>query len=83
MKHTFYMMSDFPPWQVYRWRVDHAKGIDVIERYDVTQEGWITHDNDLLRGAFMDQQDAGLTTISPISEKKAAQATAEGWSAIK
>jgi hypothetical protein len=43
MKHTFYMMSDFPPWQVYRWRLDHSLKLDIIERYDAKKEQWVTH----------------------------------------
>lgn len=78
MKHTFYMMSDFPPWQVYRWRLDHSLKLDTIERYDAKKEQWVTHDNDLLRGAFMDQQDASLSTIHPVTKKQAHTLTVEG-----
>lgn len=78
MKHTYYMMSDFPPWQVYRWRLDHSLKLDIIERYDAKQEQWVRHDNDLLRGAFMDQQDASLSTISPVTKAQAHKLTVEG-----
>lgn len=83
MKWTYYMLSDFPPWQVYRWRLDHDKEIDVIERYDIKTESWITHDNALLRGAFMDQQDASLTTIDPVTDDEVKKIVSEGWDAIK
>ena len=78
MKHTYYMMSDFPPWQVYRWRLDHKIKLDIIERYDAKQEQWVRHDNDLLRGAFMDQQDASLSTIHPVTKQQAHKLTVEG-----
>ena len=79
MKQTVYMLSDRAPWQVYRWRVDHAEKIDVIELFDAERDGWIENDNDLLRDAFMDAQDAGLSNIDPVTDKQAKKLTAEGW----
>lgn len=72
------MMSDFPPWQVYRWTYDTEKKIDIVERYDVEKKAWITHDNDLIRGAFVDQVDAALRAIPPITDKEAATITTDG-----
>ena len=83
MKRKDYMLSDFPPWQAYRRTYDSDAGIDVIEFYDSATGEWIERDNDLLRGAFMDQQDAGLSTSYPISDAQAAKFTSEGWDAIK
>jgi len=64
--------------QVYRWRLDHKIKLDIIERYDAKQEQWVRHDNDLLRGAFMDQQDASLSTIHPVTKQQAHKLTVEG-----
>jgi hypothetical protein len=82
MKQTVYMMSDFAPWQVYRWRVDHEQKQNVIELFDADKDGWIEADNELLRNAFMDAQDAGLTNIDPVTDKQAKKLTAEGWTAL-
>jgi len=78
MKHQYFMMSDFPPWQVYRWTYDSKQEINVIERFEATLGDWVTHDNDLLRGAFMDQQDAGLSTIGSVTNKQAMKLTTDG-----
>ncbi len=78
MKQTVYMMSDFPPWQVYRWRLDHEQKIDVIERFDLKKDDWVTHDNDLLRGAFMQDRDAGLSNIDKVAKAQARTLTVEG-----
>lgn len=72
------MISDFPPWQVFRWTYDPEKKINVIERFDVEKEQWVTHDNDLLRGAFMDQQDASLSNIKPVTDAEAMKLSAQG-----
>lgn len=80
-KHQYYMISDFPPWQVFRWTYDTEKGVNVIERFDVEKKAWVTHDNDLLRGAFMDQQDAGLSNISPVTDAQALKLSTEGLTA--
>jgi hypothetical protein len=82
MKSNVYMLSDFAPWQVYRWRVDHEKKIDVIERFDAERDGWVVADNELLRGAFMDAQDASLSNIDPVSDARAKKLTAEGWAGL-
>jgi len=80
LKRQHFMLSDYAPWQLYRWTVDSEKAVDVIERFDAAQQDWVTHDNDLLRGAFMDQQDAALTSVPVIdSVEEAAAITAEGW----
>jgi hypothetical protein len=80
LKREHFMLSDYPPWQLYRWTYDTAKPLNVIERFDAEKAAWVIHDNDLLRGAFMDQQDAALTPIPAVrSIEEAAAITAEGW----
>lgn len=76
MAKTRYMVSDYPPWQVYRWRFDDETNI--IERFDVEKDAWITHHNDLILGAFHHQTDAGLSDIDPVTDKEAAKITADG-----
>lgn len=75
------MLSDFPPWQVFRWTYNSET--NVIERWNAEEERWVRHDNDLLRGAFVDQQDAALTAIPILTDAEAADATANGWQSEK
>lgn len=76
MAKTRYMVSDTPPWQVYRWTYDEETNI--IERFDAEKDAWVTHHNDLLLGAFHHQTDAGLSDIDAVTDAEAAQLTATG-----
>lgn len=75
-----FMLSDYPPWQVYR-RTYNTE-VNVIERFDAEKGRWVVHDNDLILGAFYNQVDAALTFIPPVTDKEAAKITAEGWEAL-
>jgi hypothetical protein len=79
IKRLHFMLSDFPPWQVFRWTYDTAKSINIVERFDVEKKAWVTHDNDLIRGAFHDQEDAALTAIPVVTDAEAAKLSTEGW----
>jgi hypothetical protein len=83
LKRQHFMLSDYPPWQVYRWTYDTQKQINVIERFDVAKDQWIKHDNALLRGAFMDQQDAGLSNIEPVTDAQAKKLSLQGLTSEK
>lgn len=79
IKRLHFMLSDFPPWQVFRWTYDTEKGINSVERFDVEKKAWVTHDNDLIRGAFQDQEDAALTAIPVVTDTEAMKLSTEGW----
>ena len=70
------MVSDFPPWQVYRWTYNDETNI--IERFDAEKKAWVTHHNDLLLGAFHHQADAGLSDIDPVTDAEAMELTTTG-----
>lgn len=76
MAKTKYMVSDFPPWQVYRWVFNDE--VNVIERFDAEKKAWITHHNDLILGAFHHQEDAGLSDILPVTDAEALKLTTTG-----
>ena len=59
-------------------RSESSKKINVIERFDVEKETWVTHDNALLRGAFQDQQDASLSNIEPVTDAEAMKLSTQG-----
>lgn len=77
MKRHHYMLSDYPPWQVYRWT--YSEETNVIERFDPEKKAWVTHHNDLILGAFHHQTDAGLTDIRAVTDAEAAKISAQGW----
>lgn len=77
------MLSDYAPWQVYRWTYDTQTKVNIIERFDVEKKAWVTHDNDLLRGAFVDQADAALSAISPVTDAEALKISMEGLTSEK
>lgn len=81
MAKTRYMVSDFPPWQVFRWRYNEE--INIIERFDAEKKTWVAHHNDLLLGAFHHQTDAGLSDIDPVTDEEAARITADGLTSEK
>jgi hypothetical protein len=66
-----FMLSDFPPWQVYRRTYSTEE--NVIERFDAEKERWVIHDNDLILGAFYHQVDAGLTFIPKVTDHNTPQ----------
>jgi YD repeat-containing protein len=71
-----YMMSDYPPWQVYRWTYNEET--NVIERFDAEKKAWVLHDNSLLLGAFHHQVDAALSDIPAVSDADAMTLTTDG-----
>lgn len=73
------MVSDTPPWQVYRWRYNQE--LHVIERFDAEQKAWVKHHNDLILGAFHNQVDAGLSAIDPVTDAQAMNLTLTGLTA--
>ena len=79
IKRLHFMLSDFPPWQIYRWTYDTENGINEIERFDVEKKAWVNNFNDLILGAFHYQADAGLSPIPPVSDAEAMKISTEGW----
>ena len=76
MAKTRYMVSDYPPWQVYRWTYNAETNI--IERFDAEKKAWVTHHNDLILGAFHHQTDAGLSDIDAVTDAEAMELTMNG-----
>jgi hypothetical protein len=76
IKQTKYMMSDFPPWQVFRWT--YGEEINIIERFDAEKKAWVKHHNDLILGAFHHQADAALSDIPAVTDAEAMKLTTTG-----